>query len=181
MPLPDAVPKPPGSNIYHQLNAIKLGELTNEEYAIVQNPLFLNDRSEDELRRLALIGQARQSISVSSSGPIPGTAQIIQTSYGASHPPDDGAYHTVFTPAAGQVWQLQGFFIFSATGLTGFDVSIKDNVNSTRIIIADGGSGDVFDNGFAPFTIDENTTLQFNAKGTITSDSSANSYLVQVR
>ncbi len=182
VPLPDGTnPPPQGSNVYHQLNATKLGDLTNQEFSIVRDPLFLNDRSEDELRRLALIGQARQSLSVSSSGPIPGTAQIIEKNYGASYSPDDGAYYTVFTPAAGQVWEFQGFFIYSATGLSGFDISIKDNVNNTRIIIADGNSGDVFDNGFAPFTIDENTTLQFNPKGTITSDASANSYLVQVR
>ena len=70
MPLPDAVPKPPGSNIYRQLNAIKLGDLTNEQYEVVYNNIFLNDTSEDELRRLALIGLARQSYSPSSSGPI---------------------------------------------------------------------------------------------------------------
>ena len=76
MPLPDAVPKPAGSNIYRQLSDKKLGELTNAEYEVVYEKIFLNDTSEDELRRLALIGLARQSFSASSSGPI-GQTQIL--------------------------------------------------------------------------------------------------------
>lgn len=187
MPLPDAVPKPAGSNIYHQLNAFKLGELTNEQLAIVRDPLYLNDRSEDELRRLALIGQARQSLSVSSSGPIPATAKVINTPFGASHTPDDGAYYSIFTPNAGEVWRFGGFFMYSAAGSTGFNLRFLDNPTSATagtevgIIIADGSSGDTFDNGFGPITFDENITLQFDPQGTITGDSTAQTYLYRVR
>lgn len=70
MPLPNAKPDPAGSNVYRQLNSIKLGDLTNEQFDVVYDNVFLNDMSEDELRRLALVGAARQSFSPSSSGPI---------------------------------------------------------------------------------------------------------------
>lgn len=113
MPLPDAVPKPAGSNIYHQLNAIKLGDLTNEQFGIVRDPLFLNDRSEDELRRLALIGQARQSISVSSSGPIPGTGKVINVTQSSNN-----VVTALLEPDAGEVWQVTGGSI-TGTGISG--------------------------------------------------------------
>ncbi len=103
MPLPDAVPKPAGSNIYHQLNAIKLGDLTNEQLSIVRDPLFLNDRSEDELRRLALIGQARQALSVSSSGPIPNTGSVIIATQNT-----DNVVTVLLEPGPGEVWQVTG-------------------------------------------------------------------------
>ena len=70
MPLPNAKSDPAGSNVYRQLNSIKLGDLTNEQFDVVYDNVFLNDMSEDELRRLALVGAARQSFSPSSSGPI---------------------------------------------------------------------------------------------------------------
>lgn len=82
MPLPNAKPDPAGSNVYRQLNSIKLGDLTNNQFDVVYDNVFLNDMSEDELRRLALIGAARQSFSASSSGPIPiaqGWLEFTQT------------------------------------------------------------------------------------------------------
>lgn len=113
MPLPNAVPKPAGSNIYHQLNAIKLGDLTNEQLAIVRDPLFLNDRSEDELRRLALIGQARQALSVSSSGPIPNTGSVISATQSSNN-----VVTTLLEPGPGEVWQVTGGSI-TGSGISG--------------------------------------------------------------
>lgn len=113
MPLPDAVPKPPGSNIYTQLNAIKLGDLTNEELGIVRDPLFLNDQSEDELRRLAILGQARQSLSVSSSGPIPGTGKVINVTQSSNN-----VVTALLEPGPGEIWQVTGGSI-TGTGISG--------------------------------------------------------------
>tara|TARA_R100000329_G_scaffold144426_2_gene129166 strand:+ start:1059 stop:1667 length:609 start_codon:yes stop_codon:yes gene_type:complete len=144
MPLPDAVPKPEGSNIYHQLNAIKLGDLTNEQYAIVYDPLFLNDRSEDELRRLALIGLARQSFSASSSGPIGETVVLnaITTVSGNKEAIWGGGTldsydingNAVAFPK-GSVWQLAGASIYG-TGFAGnvnHDIWIYPSTETTMV------------------------------------------------
>ena len=48
MPLPNAKPDPAGSNVYRQLNSIKLGDLTNNQFDVVYDNVFLNDMSEDE-------------------------------------------------------------------------------------------------------------------------------------
>jgi len=133
MPLPDAVPKPAGSNIYRQLSDKKLGELTNEEYEVVYNNIFLNDTSEDELRRLALIGLARQSFSASSSGPI-GQTQIlnaITTSTGNKEAVWGGGTLSSYNINGddvvfpkGSVWQLQGasIYVAGASGSINHDI-----------------------------------------------------------
>ena len=138
MPLPDAEPKPAGSNIYHQLNSTKLGDLTNAEFAIVRDPLFLNDRSEDELRRLALIGQARQSLSASSSGPIPDTQLMIEKTVTTT------GYSDIHEPGPGEVWQFVAGSANSTTGLSG-TVTTEVDITSTgagaeRVIFIDVGS-----------------------------------------
>lgn len=114
VPLPDGTnPPPAGSNVYHQLNATKLGDLTNAEFAVVRDPLFLNDRSEDELRRLALIGLARQSISVSSSGPIPNTGTVISVDQTTTN-----VVTPLLEPGPGEIWQITGGSI-TGTGISG--------------------------------------------------------------
>ncbi len=77
--------------------------------------------------------------------------------------------------------------MYSAAGSTGFNLRFLDNPTSAAagtergIIIADGSSGDTFDNGFGPITFDGNITLQFDPQGTLTGDSSAQTYLYRVR
>lgn len=180
MSLPFAGP-PEESQIYTDLKGVVLADLTADQFDQLRDRLFSEgvNGTEDEYRRLILLGQAGQKIS--SSGPIPGTSRVIETPYGSSHTPDDGAYYSILTPAKGEVYELGGMFVYSATGLTGYDVAIKDTVSGNRIIIADGSSGDVFDNGFSPFYFDENTVLQVNPKGTLSSDTSINTYVIRVR
>ncbi len=113
MPLPDAVPKPPGSNIYRQLSDKKLGELTNQEYEVVYNNIFLNDTSEDELRRLALIGLARQSLGGSSSGPISGKGDVITYTQASS------SVGGTVRPPDGEVWQIIGISVSNSVSPTG--------------------------------------------------------------
>ena len=178
MPLPDAVPKPPGSNIYHQLNAFKLGELTNEQLAIVRDPLFLNDRSEDELRRLALIGQARQSLSVSSSGPIPGTGYVTDLDQ------TDGNIITILEPGPGEVWAVVGGSVTgtSVSGTVCYHLltanksdaisGSTDRSKATLIVEVCGTAGQVPLNESVPYGevyIDENMCLYAQATGTFTS------------
>ena len=180
MTLPFAV-TPEDSDIYQDLKGVQLADLTADQFDQLRSRIFAEgvNGTEDEYRRLLLLGQASQKIS--SSGPIAGTSQVIETDYGSSYTPDDGAYYNVLTPAKGEVYELGGMFVYSATGLTGYDVALKDTVNNTRIIIADGGSGDVFDNGFSPFYFDENTILQVNPKGTLSSDAAINTYVIRAR
>ena len=102
MPLPNAKPDPAGSNVYRQLNSIKLGDLTNNQFDVVYDNVFLNDMSEDELRRLALIGAARQSFSASSSGPIP----IAQGWFEQDQTVGTSAGGVSFKATAGEVWQI---------------------------------------------------------------------------
>jgi len=172
MPLPDAQPKPAGSNIYHQLNSTKLGDLTNAEFSIVRDPLFLNDRSEDELRRLALIGQARQSLSASSSGPIPNTGLMTNVTATVS-----GAANEILQPGPGEVYQVMGLS-YVVTGISGslsHLISLKGVYSGApggTVTIAEKSSTDAGDNfgdiDFSPLHIDENFQLQYYVYGTFT-------------
>tara|TARA_Y100000004_G_scaffold196403_1_gene266314 strand:+ start:417 stop:1025 length:609 start_codon:yes stop_codon:yes gene_type:complete len=76
MPLPDA-PKPITSNLYRQLNAARIQDMNPAKLAVPKNAIFLNDVSEDELRRLNLAGQA--SGQLSSSGPMINSAIVAET------------------------------------------------------------------------------------------------------
>ena len=179
--------KPEASSIYQDLKSLSLADLTADQFDELRERIFSEGvaGAEDEYRRLLLLGQASQKIS--SSGAIPATAKVVIIDYGASHTPDDGAYYTMFTPAKGEVWELGGFFIYSASGLSGFNLRLLDNVTTastgteTGIIIADGSSGDVFDNGYSPISFDENMSLQMDPQGTVTGDSTAAIYIYRIR
>ena len=179
MPLPDAnQPVASDSNIYHQLNAIKLGELTNAQFAIVQDPLFLNDRSEDELRRLALIGLARQSISVSSSGPIPNTGNVFEADQTTTN-----VITALLEPGPGEVWQVTGGSV-TGTGISGTVcyhlMTAKQSLNiagttgrSAAVLNVEycATAGQAVLNETTPFGqifIDENLGLYGQASGTFT-------------
>lgn len=183
MPLPDAVPKPSGSNIYHQLNSIKLGDLTNAQFDIVYNPLFLNDKSEDELRRLALIGLARQSFSPSSSGPTGESITVYcdnDSSGGKKAIFGGGSLDSFYskddTPVvipAGSAWVCSGISWYG-TGITGsvnhdvwyFPAGITPVVENKATLIVDlsstGGNQPLFSSetgGLNDVLIDDQSTL----------------------
>lgn len=67
MPLPDAG-NPEKTNIYAQLSSQQIDSLTRATLNKVRTPVYLDASSEDELRRIDLIGQATGT--TSSSGPI---------------------------------------------------------------------------------------------------------------
>ena len=99
MPLPFA-PPPSQSKVYADLKNIKLTDLTSDEFDLLKGALFAQgvDSSEDEMRRLNLVGQA--SNQQSTSGPIPGSMVIdvmTETSSG---------YYDVFTPGPNEVWGI---------------------------------------------------------------------------
>lgn len=76
MPLPDA-PKPITSNLYRQLNSDRIEDLSPKKFAVVRNPVFTNDVSEDELRRINVAGQAAGQ--VSGSGPLVNSLIVAKT------------------------------------------------------------------------------------------------------
>ena len=170
MPLPNAKPEPAGSNVYRQLNSIKLGDLTNEQFDKVYQNVFLNDMSEDELRRLALVGAARQSFSPSSSGHIPATSKfefVTQSTTGVSA--------NFSLPAAGTVDQVAAlsYLVTGGSGNISYQVTVRSASGGSSIIVAEKAASDAADNfgdiDFTPLTLDENVQLSVTAYGTFTS------------
>ena len=177
MPLPNAKPDPAGSNVYRQLNSIKLGDLTNEQFDIVYQNVFLNDMSEDELRRLALVGAARQSFSASSSGPIPNTGEVLTIAATTTN------IYELLVPGPGEVYQLTGGSI-SGTGLSGnvchhlMTANVSDSIDGgsdrTKAVLNVeycSTAGQAVLNETTPFGqifLDENIALYGQSTGTFT-------------
>tara|TARA_R110000824_G_scaffold271680_1_gene460172 strand:- start:262 stop:816 length:555 start_codon:yes stop_codon:yes gene_type:complete len=82
MPLPDAEPTPNKANIYEQFSHIKVQDFTRDNLDVVRKPLNLNAEAEDVLRRILLVGLASNQLS--SSGPLPGTVDVITFSASSS-------------------------------------------------------------------------------------------------
>ena len=163
MPLPFGG-KPEDSPIYGDLKTKKLSELTPEEFDSIRSRSYAEGINglEDEYRRLLLLGLASDKLSL--SGPIPKTTKIVTATTTAS-----SAIVTLFTPSAGEVWEVGGFAI-NKTGLAGTLV--------WRLIATDGAQASTIDmsmvwgsssqdpisaneDGFTPFYVDENMTLKF--------------------
>jgi len=177
MPLPYA-PPPKESKVYRDLKNLKVTGVTADQLYTLKGELYAQgvDGSEDEMRRLKLLGEV--SNQQSSSGPIPGTVKIVSLTY------DDNAYYDWFIPGAGEVWLATSFYCFTATGFTAGILSFFDSKNSTRIHAGDWGSGggDLEDNGFSTHLyFDENTYPQFYPYGTLSSSSTAQIMCVRVR
>jgi hypothetical protein len=172
MPLPNAKPEPAGSNVYRQLNSIKLGDLTNEQFDKVYQNVFLNDMSEDELRRLALVGAARQSLSASSSGPIPGTQKMIEIDTTLAN-----TYIDIHIAGPGEVWQFVAGSANTTSGIVGTvttEVDIFGIDNSERLLFIDAGSSSSSDFPLneitqSPIVYSYGQKLRLRLEGTFTS------------
>lgn len=129
MPLPNA-PSPKDSNVYKQLSSESLGTTSKDNFDIVNDPVFIDFSSEDELRRLNLVGQA--SNMQSQSGPIPGTAKIVTVAAAAS-----GSMATVFQPDEGQVWRLIDITVVwtGNSGTISASPVLQDSANSKQIFV----------------------------------------------
>ena len=98
MPLPDA-PPPKTSRVYQQFAGKLLSTISSTNFDTVKDPVYIDRNSEDEIRRLNLIGQATNM--QSQSGPMPETSKVVSTGDLA----DTGTV-SVFRPEVGEVWQL---------------------------------------------------------------------------
>ena len=94
MPLPDT-PNPETSNVYRQLSSENIGSADVDNFDIVRFPVNLDSSSEDELRRINLVGQAANL--QSQSGPIPGTMKCESVALSA------GTNGDFFVPQEGAV------------------------------------------------------------------------------
>jgi len=110
MPLPDAEPTPNKANIYEQFSNITAQNFTRENLDVVLNPLFLNNLSEDVLRRIKLIGETTGSLSSSGVLADAGGSHVVTTAYDEAGP--------LILPPVGQVWRIQLLIFSNATDVT---------------------------------------------------------------
>jgi len=155
MPLPDA-DSPKSSNVYIQLSSKQLGSLDKASFDLVQDPVFLNSASEDELRRINLVGQATNM--QSQSGPIPGTAE------GISVTATDAGTVVAYKPNEGEVYQLIGASVgVKYTGQSSVLLQLRDDSTSVSIELSDStAQGEPFpENAFiSPIYITKELFLQ---------------------
>ena len=127
MPLPFS-PKPEESRVYDSLKSTRLDEVTADQVETLRSQVFAQgiDGAEDEYRRLVLLAAA--SLAGSMSGPIPGTQQIVQTTYTSTG--DDADF---FKPTSG-VWLLVGGDTVSSGGTGSIQWTLKDADGTLALI-----------------------------------------------
>lgn len=136
MPLPDAEPKPKKANIYEQFSSIKIADFTRDQLDIVRDPLFLNSESEDVLRRIKLIGEVSNQLSL--SGVIPGSIKTISITTTSS-----GSYVTLFRPDPGEVYQVMSAHMAKVgSGTTVHSISYYDGSTDSQWFYLSTGSTD---------------------------------------
>tara|TARA_R110000823_G_scaffold280938_1_gene399113 strand:+ start:38 stop:601 length:564 start_codon:yes stop_codon:yes gene_type:complete len=120
MPLPDAPPVET-SRIYQQfkgLNALGnvTGAISSDLMDNIRLQQFVDFNSEDELRRMLLVGLASQTMSA--AGPIANTGRIEVITATAN------STLLVFRPNAGEVWQLTAASATSTGGAVRFKLGL---------------------------------------------------------
>jgi hypothetical protein len=172
MPLPDA-PPPKTSRVYQQFAGKLLSTISSTNFDTVKDPVYIDRNSEDEIRRLNLIGQATNM--QSQSGPMPGSMKIVSTTI------TDNTTTVAFSVNQGEVYQLMTLGA-EASGVSGniqynFYMGGTDTDGATALIRwyyqSSGDNGPIFmgDADFPdmPMFYDENTDLQIKLNGTFTS------------
>lgn len=116
MPLPFA-PKPAESRVYESLKSTLLSSVTADQLNTLRAEVFAQgvEGAEDEYRRLVLLMLAAEAGSV--SGPIPGTAQLVQLE-------DVSSDRIGFQPDEG-VWQFLGGDVLETNGSATFTVNFR--------------------------------------------------------
>jgi len=183
MPLPFA-PKPDESKVYQSLKEKLLTEITADQFDSLKETVYAQgvDGAEDEYRRLLLLGLASDQIS--SSGPIPGTGEVVEVTGLTA-----GATTTLKAPDTGEVYVIGGMSgaITSGSGTVNFRFRIDDDTSGGVVYVSDfnGTAGAVPINEpstFSPLYIDSNLTFKVEtsvASGTPTY--SAGATIVRVR
>ena len=176
MTLPFAV-KPEESDIYQDLKGIKLADLTADQFDQLRERIFSEgvNGTEDEYRRLLLLGQASQKIS--SSGPIAATGLVTDLDQ------TDSNIIVIKEPAKGEVWCVTGGSV-TGSGVSGTvcyhlmtanqSDSISGSTDRSKACLqveVCGTAGQIPLNETVPFGaiyIDENVGLYAQGTGTFT-------------
>lgn len=170
--------KPEASSIYQDLKSLVLSDLTPDQFDELRNRIFSEgvNGTEDEFRRLVLLGQASQKIS--SSGPIAGTGLVTDLDQ------TDQNIIVIKEPAKGEVWMVTGgsctgtgvsgtvcYHLMTANQSDSIDGS-TDRSKATLQVEVCGTAGQIPLNETVPYgavIIDENVGLYAQATGTFTS------------
>jgi len=143
-PLPFA-PPPKDSSLYQQLESTTLQTLTPDQLDTIRAKTFSQgtEGNEDEYRRLLLLGLASDKLSV--SGPIPGTAQIINQAFSEANEND---LITLLQPGVGEVWILNAASVSFSGGTSGVSLFLADqSISSTDMVFL----GQESSSGVLPF------------------------------
>jgi hypothetical protein len=128
--------RPEESRVYQDLKTKVLTNLTADEFDSLKASMFAEGVSglEDEYRRLLLLGLASDKIST--SGPIPGTFQVVETSLTSA------STFSAFTCPANEVYQIIAASTEAfATNQSYLIMKIKDNVSNKSVRIDDLSGG----------------------------------------
>jgi len=137
MPLPFA-PKPDESMVYESLKSTLLSAVTPEQFETLRDLVFAQgtDGTEDEYRRLILLGAASQATSF--SGPIPQTNQVVSVS-------SSDATFDIFDPGInGGVWQIVAAEWVTKAASGSAILHIRDTNLSTSCRISNLSTNDEF-------------------------------------
>ena len=133
MPLPYA-PPPKESKVYTDLKNLKITGVTADQLDTLKGVLFAQgvDGSEDEMRRLKLLGEV--SNQQSSSGPIPGTMKVVDETWTAT------GTKTFGQPGQGETWQILAGSTqtVNSSGNNTFYPAIGDVDSGVAVRISDG-------------------------------------------
>ena len=180
MPLPFA-PKPDESKVYQSLKSVLLDEVTPTQLDHLRSEVFAQgtDGTEDEFRRLVLLGAA--ALASSSSGPIPGTGITYYKQQTST-----GSRGTLFNPDEG-CWQVGpvSFQLSNNTGSVAVQAWIEaddDTSTNRRVLWADASTSSTsyatLHENLAPVYIDANTTVKVEFTGTA---DAVNFYMYAIR
>ena len=141
-----------GRDVLDGISADNFDSLKDDAFIVESNKEYFNDL----LRTGWLSGQ------ISSSGPMPNTSKIVQIDLTSS----SATSGTVFTPAAGEVWQLTG----ASTGTLNAaraELNLRESSTGTLVEIgAETAAATQFDpTGIGPVYVDNNVDLSYFISG----------------
>jgi hypothetical protein len=168
--------KPEASSIYQDLKSLVLADLTADQFDELRERIFSEgvNGTEDEFRRLVLLGQASQKIS--SSGPIPGSDTVVSVNTDTNN-----AIIPIKKPGKGEVWQLSSgswtgsgisgtvcYYLLAANQSANIDSGTDRSAASIIVeYCATAGNGPLNESTpFGEIYVGENTALYMQASGT---------------
>ena len=107
------------SRIYEQLNTEKRGTMSPDNFATVTKPIHIQQGNTADLMDTLTIGFSSNQLS--SSGPIPGTQEIVQVTKTS-----DVGFFDIFKPDPGTVYKFVGGDLLASGGTATINFSLTD-------------------------------------------------------